>query len=339
MADHDFIPDLEKLGYTPREAGFLALVAMHSGYFLRRHFNRYLHREDGGLAHSFLAKAQSKGHVRTLPLAQRRFVFHLSSRTLYRLCGVEDSQNRRVKGDRAIKTLLLSLDYILDHPQQHFFRTEAQMLEYFHDQLGIPLEKMPAVVLTSPQGDKRTCYFVDRFPMSILALSEDAQPKVSFSFVDDGVETIVPFQRFLQRHELLLRSIPSSEVVYVAESRRHFAEAGRIFARMFPRLAGHVAARECPLGVDHFIGYLRVRQLFSEDQVSPTFEQSKILAEAGSIYKSASHEELFRAWKNCDLNEHTIRSRYSPTPISISIRGYLIHATFPQNGPKYRGLD
>ncbi len=61
-----------------------------------------------------------------------------------------------------------------------------------------------------------------------------------------------------------------------------------------------------------------------------------MLAEGGSIYNSARHEELFSAWKNCDLNEHTIRSRYSPTPISISIRGYLIHATFPQNGPKYR---
>jgi hypothetical protein len=50
MSACDPIPDIERLGYTPREAGFLALVAMHSGFFLRRHFNHYLHKEDGGLA-------------------------------------------------------------------------------------------------------------------------------------------------------------------------------------------------------------------------------------------------------------------------------------------------
>src|SRR5205814_4701186 len=73
------IPDIERLGYTRREAGFLALVAVHSGFFLRRHFNRYLHKEDGGLAHSFLTKALKKKHVQLLPFEQRRFVFHLCS--------------------------------------------------------------------------------------------------------------------------------------------------------------------------------------------------------------------------------------------------------------------
>jgi|SRR6202158_6182107 len=61
------IPDIERLGYTPTEAGFLALVAGHSGFFLRRHFNRYMHKEDGGLAHAFLTKALKKKHVQLLP--------------------------------------------------------------------------------------------------------------------------------------------------------------------------------------------------------------------------------------------------------------------------------
>ena len=45
MSAFDPIPDLERLGYTPREAGFVALVAAHSSFFLRRHFNHYLHKK------------------------------------------------------------------------------------------------------------------------------------------------------------------------------------------------------------------------------------------------------------------------------------------------------
>src|SRR5260370_42409764 len=120
MSAFDPIPDIERLGYTPREAGFLALVASHSGFFLRRHFNRYLHKEDGGLAHSFLTKALKKKHVQLLQFEQRRFVFHLCSRLPYRLCGIAESQDRRIKSDQTIKTMWLSLDYVLDHPHQHF---------------------------------------------------------------------------------------------------------------------------------------------------------------------------------------------------------------------------
>jgi hypothetical protein len=35
---YDPIPELQKLGYTEREAAFLYLVGIHSGYFLRRQY-------------------------------------------------------------------------------------------------------------------------------------------------------------------------------------------------------------------------------------------------------------------------------------------------------------
>src|ERR1700719_712886 len=66
---------------------------------------------------------------------QHRSVFHLCSRIPYRLCGINESQDRRIKSDQTIKTMLLSLDYVLDHPHQHFFRTKQQKLEYFRDTL------------------------------------------------------------------------------------------------------------------------------------------------------------------------------------------------------------
>ena len=36
------IARLEELGYTEREAAFLVLAALHSGYFLRRQYQEFL---------------------------------------------------------------------------------------------------------------------------------------------------------------------------------------------------------------------------------------------------------------------------------------------------------
>ena len=340
MRPFDPIPDIGRLGYTPREAGFLALVAMHSGYFLRRHFDHYLGRRRGGLAQHFLTKAQTKRHIRVLPLTSRRFVFHVYSRILYHLCAIPGSQNQRIKGDRAIKTRLLSLDYVLDHSEQHFLRTEQQKMDYFHGALRIPQEKLPFLELVSRSGNSYRVYFPERFPVSILPGQGGESPTVSFGFVDDGIQTLEPFRRFLARHEQLLRTLPCSEIVYIAESERHFAGAGAMIARTFPVLAsGQLASRECPRGVDHLMDYLEARAVLEDPYLTPTFEQSAILAEGKSIYNMAIHEHLYQSWKHHHTSEQEIRMRFREKPIRVSIRGYVIHAAFPQNGPKYRGLE
>jgi hypothetical protein len=112
-----------------------------------------------------------------------------------------------------------------------------------------------------------------------------------------------------------------------------------MLSRAFPKLdATTFAARQCPRGAHHFLTYLEARQVFEEGRVSPTFEQSRILAEGRSIYKTAAHDQLFDAWMKDDITDEEIVARYSEKRINIAIRGYVIHAAFPQNGPKYRGV-
>jgi len=84
-----------------------------------------------------LTKALKKKHVQLLSFEQRRFVFHLCSRIPYRLCGIAESQDRRIKSDQTIKTMLLSLDFVLDHPHQHFFRTKQQKLGHLFSGLKL----------------------------------------------------------------------------------------------------------------------------------------------------------------------------------------------------------
>lgn len=118
---YDAIDNLERCGYTDREATFLYMVAVHSGYFLRRQFIESVKRERGGVATSFLKKAMELGHLTALPCADGRYIYHLHSKQVYRLAGREDSQNRRLKSTPEIRRRLVALDYVLHHLGQEKF--------------------------------------------------------------------------------------------------------------------------------------------------------------------------------------------------------------------------
>jgi hypothetical protein len=93
---HDAIDSLAGFGYSEREAAFLYLVAMHSGYFLRRQFNQFVARERGAIATHFLRKAMGLCHVSAMPCVEGRFIYHVTDRRLYGLVGLPGSQGRRM---------------------------------------------------------------------------------------------------------------------------------------------------------------------------------------------------------------------------------------------------
>jgi hypothetical protein len=77
---YDPIPELRKLGYTEREAAFLYLVGIHSGYFLRRQYLAFIEREDGAMVQRFLQKVVELQHVRPVEYAAGRHIYHLKSK-------------------------------------------------------------------------------------------------------------------------------------------------------------------------------------------------------------------------------------------------------------------
>ena len=124
MNAYDPIVELQRHGYTEREAAFVALVANHSGYFLRRQYLTAIQRDDGALAQRFLQKIVGHEHARAIEYAAGRHIYHLKSKQIYRIVEQEDSQNRRDKSDGEIKHRLMALDYILAHPARKFFENE-----------------------------------------------------------------------------------------------------------------------------------------------------------------------------------------------------------------------
>lgn len=223
MTTIDPIPALETLGYTEREASFLYLVAMHSGYFLRRQFDYFIDRHKGAIAQHFLEKARVAGHIRVLDYGQRWHVYHLFPKPIYRLLGNSDSQHRRAKGDAQIKAKLMALDYVLENDAEHFLASEEERRDYFTLSRGLPAEIL---------GNHSTgsLPFLNAFPVSLTDRMDPKHSSVRFSFIDEGQLSTAKFLRFVVSMKPIFDALGHVELIYVADSEHNFPAIRHIFS-------------------------------------------------------------------------------------------------------------
>jgi hypothetical protein len=329
-ADYDPIPELQKFGYTEREAAFLYLVGIHSGYFLRRQYLAFIRREDGAMVQRFLEKAVGFEHVSPMDYAAGRHIYHLKSKLIYRILGQEDSQNRRIKGDRQIKARLMQVDYVLDHFGEQFLETSEQKVRFFADTLEIPMDSLPRAQY---QNAGSTVYFPDRFPVSVKEEPGQSAPKVSFAFIDDGLRSISAFVRFLEQHAKLVSALHHAEVIYTADSSRNLAEAEGQFLRRFPPSP---ASERFPYGVGHFLAYLRIRTSYDRQRGGFSMEEMRLLRDGMESYTNPWHAAVLVGWKSGATNEARVRAGFEPLMKQISIKRYLLAHDYPVWSMKYR---
>jgi hypothetical protein len=327
---YDPIPELRKLGYTEREAAFLYLVGIHSGYFLRRQYLAFIEREDGAMVQRFLQKAVELQHVQPIEYAAGRHIYHLKSKLIYRILGQEDSQNRRVKGDRQIQARLMQVDYLLDHFGEQFLETSKQKLRFFQEKLKVPLESLPQ---TRYGNNGSVSYFPDRFPVAIKQEPGQATPLVILVFIDDGLRSISAFVRWLEQHIQLLKALHRVDVIYAAGNSRNFDDAERQFLRRFPPSS---ATSEMPRGLDHFLNYLELRTRYDRNVGGFSLTDLAVVREGMEFYSSLEHQALLSVWKNGSTNEAKIRARFEPKTRQISIHGYVLEYDYPIWSMKYR---
>ena len=230
----DAIDALRLSGYAEREAAFLYLVAVHSGYFLRRQFCEFTGRERGSIATHFLRRAIAYGLVRSLDAEGRNRVYHLSGKSLYRMLGDPDSQNRRVKSSGEILRRLMTLDVVLrDLATEEFLETESAKRRYFVEASADGASVAAALA------------FGESVPVSIPRHGEDPAP--CLYFIDEGQRSLSKLERFLTAYKSLLRALPQAKVVYVASSPIHFESSEHLFMQLVSKPGkAHPA---CPLGV------------------------------------------------------------------------------------------
>jgi len=248
----DPIPALQTFGYTEREAAFLYLVAMHSGYFLRRQFDYFIDRNKGSIAARFLAKARSAGHVSILDYKRGWYVYHLCSRIIYRLCGDPKSQLRRRKADARVRARLMALDYVLGNEEDHYLASEGDRVRFFEQVRGVS----PGIV---EDVDGRMHSLLTAFPISLAERDRPVHSRVRFAFIDEGLSNEGKFRRYLDAAESLFRSVGNFEVVYIGNAESIFPSVKAAFWSRFSQ------PRSRTLG------------LFDEDLRSPHFSSGSPL--------------------------------------------------------------
>lgn len=148
---------LRGLGWTKREADWLALVCLHSGVFTRSQYQaRY--RLSKQTASRFARTLLKAGIARETRLPDRRAyrpttVCHVRARALYRTLGNENARHRRSASPEITLRRLLSLDYVLEHRDLDWLPTEPEKLAYF-ERLGIAPAVLPHRLHRGPFTDR-----------------------------------------------------------------------------------------------------------------------------------------------------------------------------------------
>jgi hypothetical protein len=224
---------LPKFGYTERQFAFLRIVALHSGYFLARQYDSYIGAAPGGPRCRLLDQLAAKGHVRELRSCDKTAIYHLCARRFYSTLGIENSRNRRAHAPFVLKTKLMTLDFVLSHPEAQFMTTEGERIELFTDILKLSRTVLPAKFYTSKSRASRTVrYFVDKNPVFLSSAAEDAAPVVSFAYIDSRSETTAGFRSYLAQYRRLLGGLPRFRLVYVANTAKLFEQAGKDFTKL-----------------------------------------------------------------------------------------------------------
>jgi hypothetical protein len=232
---YDSIDTLSCLGYSEREATFLYMVALHSGYFLRRQFSFAVKRHRGSAAAGFLAKAKRAGHVREIQCEPGRLLYQLYAKQLYRLVGQNDSQSRRAKSSTEIRRRLIMLDYVLSHLEREEFLDSEVSRRKFFAQFGVRADALASAK-----------QFGESLPISVRR--PDGNLTVRFPFIDEGQRSATKFERFLSTHDKLLCSLPSFEVAYVATTPEQFHQVRHLFKRAFPAMPDTNLKIPSPIG-------------------------------------------------------------------------------------------
>lgn len=283
------VSSLERLGYTPAEARFLELAALHSGYFVRRQFSEFVGCERGGADGRLIDKLLRYRHGQVQNPKSNRLVYHLHCRRIYARLDEADNRNRREKAPQTIKRKLMSLDFVLAHSGDRFLATEADKVAYFTHERGVDKGLLPCRRYPShTSGPAVLRYFVDKLPIAVSGAGNGES--VRFAYIDDGSESVAGFATFLQQYRPLALALRRVEFVYVANEPRWTEHAARAFARFYSE-SGHALSPDA----DDLLRYFDTRRRFESRQFAG-FDAQRIarLREDRQRFAGESNEALYR---------------------------------------------
>ena len=185
---------LEPLGWTGREAEWIALVCLHSGVFARAQFCHYFDTQRMTALRFVKALIDRKEAVESeWPVVNGGGKScRISSKPIYRALGVENIRHRRKAGAPVVMRRLLSLDFVLEHPGMNWLPTEGEKVEFLEG-LGVHSNLIPRrIYYGAVRAQKR--YFALKLPVA------GGDKTVTFAYVDPGHATAVELHSWGAAH-------------------------------------------------------------------------------------------------------------------------------------------
>jgi hypothetical protein len=296
LTNEERIQAVARFGYTRREAQFLSVAALQSGFFLRRQYCQFIGKEPGGTAATLLEKVVAKAHATAVAGCQNAKVYHLDSRPFYAALGQEDNRNRRARPPVVIKNRLMGLDFVLDHPGRRYLATEQEKVCYFTSTLGVDLADLPVKQFQSPTAsDSTSRFFVDKYPIFV---SEDAErPRVSFCFVDEGIVTGARFESHLKQYSRLWAHLPGFDLVYISEPDSPFAGAENAFQRFVAKCQVSSPNAFGVSDLKRLVQHFERRRLYETGRLE-SFDRSSLirLRNEREKFSGGFFDRLYAAW-------------------------------------------
>jgi len=301
----EHIAAIRRLGYNETEATFLYLVATHSGYFTRSQFLRYSRQSKGCLVHRFTTKTLTQGHATAKEYGYQTLIFHLFSRQIYGAIDKDNLRNRRQLSNELIRTRLLILDFVLCDPNRQYLETEADKVQYFNRELGIPLILIPCRTYKSRKSGSQTDrYFVDRFP---IFLTNEPLPTPTFVYCDSDLPGLFGYLTHVRNYEQLLRRLHRFNLVYASPDSAKFRRAQSFFSRTFDSTS--------PMDTAPLARYFDIRRLGESRKTEClTRTDRELLRDGDKRFQGTLFESLYQKWSartvsQSDLELHLGDSR------------------------------
>jgi hypothetical protein len=299
MTHEERINNLKEFGYTDRESEFLCRAALISGYFVRRQFLTFANRTWGKLDTSLADKAVQNGHAKPITFRHKREVFSFCSKTFFDALGDADNRNRRAHEVFTIKSRLITLDFVLAHPDWEFLTTEREKTSFFCDKVGISVEHLPTKQYRAKDRVESTQrLFVDKCPIAVDPSSGPSSPVVVFGYVDAGVHTTSGFETYLEQYRGLLTRVPSCRLVYISTAMTNFGGAKRSFER---RLMTSLESSGRGPTVARIRLYFETRDAYERGDLT-RFDQRALIQfrRDRHDFAGAKWDESYKCWKSGD---------------------------------------
>ena len=218
---------LEPLGFTGLEAEWITLVCLHSGLFTGDQADAFL-RLSRRTAQRFvqaLLEARISGRpVANAQTVDGRRIYRIFGKAIYRELGLTNVRHRREASIEVTRRRLLSLDFVLDHPDLPWLATEQEKVACF-EQLGIDPDLLPKRIYAG-RANGRVRYFHIKMPIAV------EQHRAVFIYIDPGMGTPSELHSWGAAHQKLWDKLRESgrrvEVTAVAWEQHLLNRASRV---------------------------------------------------------------------------------------------------------------